>query len=114
MILRLKHIVQDVDFRKNELTTYEAWHVSKNFTDDPKLGEAIMFVSKSGNQLLWVLHYNPESLVLKTNRRSIESLKFRVSGGYWNPMLLANYAAEVGIELEGIKRFEESFNELRS
>lgn len=109
MRLRLKGILQDVDFRSTELSIYEGFRRSRSFPGDPKAGEAYLFVSRAGNQLLWILHYEPEIIVIKTKRRRIESMKFRVSGGYWNPLMLANYAADIGIELEGIKRFEDAY-----
>lgn len=109
MRLKLKSIVQDVDFRCNELTVYERYRASKAYAGDLGRNEACLFVSCSGNQLLWVLSYEPNVLVLKTPRRRIETLRMRVSGGYWNPLMLANYAEKVGIELDGIKRFEEIF-----
>ncbi len=109
MRIRLKYIMQDVDFRRNELTIYEAHRRSRDFPGDPKLGEAGLYISKAGTQLLWVLHYEAEAQIFNTSRRRIESLKMRISGGHWNPLLLANYASDVGIELEGIRRFEEAF-----
>jgi hypothetical protein len=107
--IRLRGIVQDCDFRYNELTLFEKYRASKAYQGDLRAGEAYLLVSRTGNQLVWVLRYEPEVQVLKTKRRRIETLRFRVSGGYWNPLMLANYASEVGIELEGIKRFEEAF-----
>lgn len=109
MRLRLKAISQDVDFRSTELAIFEKYRRSKDFAGDPRTGEAYLFVSKSGTQLLWVLHYEAKVQVLNRDRRRIESLKMRVSGGYWNPLMLQNYANDLGIELEGIKRFEEVF-----
>jgi hypothetical protein len=111
--LRLKHIVQDVDFRHTELDTYEQFRRSKSFTGDPKPGEAILFVSRSGNQLCWIMHYETGVLVQKTYRARIQTLRMRVSGGYWNPLMLANYAKQVGIELIGIKLFEETYRRQR-
>ena len=114
MRIRLKGIQQDVDFRQSELTNYEAFRKSKRFSGDPKKGEAYLFVSTSGNQLVWVLKYEADVTVFRTQRRRIESLRFRISGGHWNPMMLANYADEVGIELVGIKRFEEIYEAQRA
>jgi hypothetical protein len=111
MKLRLKGIIQDADFRYSELTLYEKYLRSKAYGGELGTNETYLFVSRSGNQLVWVLHYEPDVLVQKTKRRRIESLRMRISGGYWNPLMLQNYANEVGIELEGIKRFEEAFKE---
>ena len=111
--IRLKGIVQNVDFRQSELTNYEAFRRTKRFQGDPKLGEAYLLISTTGNQLVWILKYEADVTVFQTERRRIESLRFRISGGYWNPLMLANYAEEVGIDLVGIKRFEEAFAEMR-
>jgi hypothetical protein len=109
MKLRLKGIFQEVDFRYNELSIYERYRKDRSFQGDPKLGETYLFVSTSGNQLLWVLRYEDKVLVHKTMRKRIETLRFRVSGGSWNPLMLANYAEEIGITLEGIRKFEEIY-----
>lgn len=114
MSIRLKGIVQDVDFRYNELSIYEKFRKSKSFVADPRVGEAILFVSKNGNQLLWVLGYDEDVMVQKTSRRRIETLRLRVSGGYWNPLMLADYAENVGIQLEGLKKFEEVYEASRA
>lgn len=114
MKVRLKQIIRDVDFRKTELQNYEDHRKDKKrFDGDPKPGEAILFVSTSGNQLAWILRYDEAVRVQKTDRRRIQSLRMRLSGGYWNPLMLANYARDIGLELQGIKLFEETYKESR-
>lgn len=111
MRLRLRQIFKDVDFRFSELTIYEKY-TPVQVRESLRPGDAALFISRSGSQLLWVLHYG-EMAAQKTQRTVIQSMKLRVSGGYWNPLMLQNYANEIGIELEGIKRFEELFGEQR-
>ena len=124
MKLRLKGIVQDCDFRFNELSVYEKFRKTKSFQGDPGLTEAYLFISKGETQLLWVLRYEndmwwdqhkylaavPKGKEPRLKRRRIQSLKLRVSGGRWHPLMLANYANEVGIDLDGIKKFEEVYD----
>lgn len=109
--LRLKRIEQDVDFRKNELTTYRLFKEKNKNYPDPMPGEAYLFVSKSGNQLMFVLNYKKDIKLHKSKRDIIESLRLRLSGGRWNPLMLANYAEEVGVKLLGIRKYEEIFEE---
>lgn len=109
--LKLKRIIQDVDFRSTELRIYEKFRDKNKDMVDPRPGEAYLFISKSGNQLLFVLNYKSGVKVAKTNRQVVESLRLRVSGGHWNPLMLANYAEDVGVKLLGVRRYEEIFEE---
>lgn len=110
MRLRLKQIEQQVDFRCNDLTIFERWK-GKDAFKVPRQGETVLFVSKGGDQILWIIGYDAKVMVGKVERRRIETIRFRLSGGKWNPLLLADDAERVGIELEGIKKFKEAFGD---
>lgn len=102
MKIRLRGIKLGADFRKSELTNYEALRKSKHFPTDPRRGEAYLMVSKNGKQLCWILRYSDVP-------KHIDSLKFRITRSTWNPQMLANYAEQVGLELVGIRKFEDQF-----
>lgn len=110
MRIRLKGIRFGMDFRKSELTNYDAFRKSKSFPGDLGKNEAYLFVSKGQNQLVWILNLI-EIETERKDRRMIDSRRWRLEGGTWNPLLLQNYANEAGIELIGIRRFEEIYEE---
>ena len=107
--VRLKAVCFDVDFRYNEFGIYEGFRKSKSFPGDLGKNEVFLFVSRTGNQLLWVLNLTSLDAV-GSQQSMIDTRRWRLSGSYWNPMMLANYAADVGLDLVGIKRFEELYD----
>jgi hypothetical protein len=114
MKLRLKAIIPNADFRKSEATLHDEFLRSRNYPGDLRKGECFLFLSKSGNQLLWFFTQVSQIKGFKDAEIEVyDSRKWRVTGGTWHPFMLANYASEVGIELVGIKRFEEIIDERR-
>jgi hypothetical protein len=112
--IKLKAVKFDVDFRFNDLSNYDAFRKSRQFPGELHSNEAYLFISRSGNQLLWVLNV----LQIETtrpnrsgryDRRVIDTRRWRIEGGQWNPALLQNYANEVGLDLVGFRRYEESY-----
>ncbi len=118
--IRLKAIKFDVDFRKSELTNYDSFRRSKLWPGELGTNEAFLFVSRGGNQLVWVLNVSSVEATHADkrgylDRRMIDSRRWRIEGGTsWNPMMLQNYANEVGLELIGFKRFETVYEERRA
>ena len=109
MRLRLKAIRFDVDFRKSELTNLREFEKSPSYPGALNKGETFLFVSKSGNQLIWIL--NEDIVISGTNLEysMLDSRRWRIDGsGTWNSLMLQDYANAVGIELIGFKRFEDS------
>jgi hypothetical protein len=111
MRLKLKAICFGVNFQCSERTNYERFKKSKQFPGELDTGETYLFVSKTGNQLVWI--FNTGKFMNGKERDITDSRRWRLSGGEWSPKMLANYASEVGIELLGIRRFEEQYNESR-
>jgi hypothetical protein len=117
-LMRLKYIAQ-VDFRKSEETNFLENHVVKRgrkFDKRPALkpGEVACLIASSGKQIVFV--YNPDLAVDQGDdeRSVLHSERLRLtSGGRWDPIMLGNYANQVGIQLEGIKLFEEHFEEMK-
>jgi hypothetical protein len=96
--MRLK-LVAEVDFRKSEVTNWallaqkgQVKHVSSN--------EVVCLVNKKRTQIVFV---SAAKVVEGARHREINivhSRRLRItSGGSWNPLMLSNYASEVGIEL---------------
>ena len=109
--MRLKAIWMGADFRCSERTNYNIF--LQQFPGELRMNEAFLFVSKSGNQLVWLL--NQQSIDGKMGTAEVtDSRRWRLTGGTWSPMMVANYAKEVGIELIGIKTFEQRYNESRA
>jgi len=118
-LMRLKYIAQ-VDFRKSEETNFLEHHVQKRgrkfFKRSAlKPGEVACLIASSGKQIVFV--YNP-GLVAENDgldeRSVLHSERLRLTnGGRWNPLMLGNYASQVGIQLEGIRLFEQHFEEMK-
>jgi len=112
--LRLKAIIPSADFRKSEATLHDAFLRSRSYPGDLRKGECFLFLSKSGNQLLWFFTQVTRIEGYKGAEIKVyDSRRWRLTGGTWHPYMLANYAEKAGIDLVGIKRFEEIIDERR-
>jgi hypothetical protein len=69
-------------------------------------------MSKGLNQFVWILN---DSAIDKNERehRVFDSRRWRLATGTWNPLMLANYAEEVGLQLEGLRKFEQIYDDSR-
>lgn len=119
-LLRLKYI-ERADFRKNEHTNFIETSVVKRGKKMQKRaplkpGEVACLVSSSGNQVIFVyapLHVPEKEGRGATERPALHSERLRLTGGgRWSPHMLGNYAAQVGIRLEGIQLFEDHYDEM--
>ena len=117
-LMRLKYIAQ-ADFRKSENTNFLEHHVVKRGKKIEKRialkpGEVACLIASSGNQIVFI--YNPDRVTdddSEDERPVLHSERLRLTGGgRWNPMMLGNYAAQVGIQLEGIRLFQQHFDEM--
>ncbi len=108
--VKLKAIEFDVDFRKNEVTNYNAFAKSKKFPGELKPNEAFLFISKSGNQLMWVLNVIEFDNERGRTIEIFDTRRWRILRSTWDPYMLQNYANEVGIHLVGFRRFEEVYS----
>ena len=118
-LMRLKYIAQ-ADFRKSEQTNFLEHHVQKRGRKLEKRqalkpGEVACLVATSGKQVVFV--YNPDHVVGddgQDERSVLHSERLRLTGGgRWDPLMLGNYARQVGIQLEGIRLFEQHFEEMK-
>ena len=113
MKLKLKAIIPRTDFRKSETTIINEFRRSRSYPGDLASSECFLFLSKTGNQLLWFFDNGSSIEGIRSEIDITDSRKWRVSGGTWHPYMLANYAEAAGIELVGIKKFEEIYDERR-
>jgi hypothetical protein len=109
----LKAIKFDVDFRSSEQSNYEYYRKKKHFPGPPGKHEVYLLVSKSGNQLIWILNVG-EVGKNGSQREVFDSRRWRLRRGSWSPHMLENYANAVGLSLVGFKRFEDSYAESRA
>jgi hypothetical protein len=118
--MRLRYIHHG-DFRKNTVTLYN--EVQKR-APGLKLGseDCVLVVSGTGKILRFVYGFDDLEVIggrtkLATGNmtRVLQSEEYRIDGaGTWNPLMLRNYAEALGIQLAGLKRFEESFQALQA
>jgi hypothetical protein len=104
--LRLRHI-ETTSFSYSEETMYAM--VSKEYVHLASLGknDVVLFRSSTGNQLMFVFGF-AELNTKRRVERYLRSERLRLpKHREWDPMMLANYARDCGIELEGIKTFEQ-------
>lgn len=83
---------------------------SAHYPGDLAVGEAFLFIAKGNDQVLFVFA-DHEVMFGDTPRRVTDSRKLRLGAGTWSPYMLQNYANAVGLNLQGIKRFEEVYAE---
>lgn len=109
--MRLRYIAQ-VSFQSSEATNFQTFS-RKNPELVKRLSETdvIAFVSLSGDQLVFI-HGFTEIDGEKGALKVLSSRRLRMTGGTWNPLRLANYAEEAGLQLDGLKKFEKYYAEL--
>lgn len=114
--VRLRAILQG-DFRTSEYTMFQT--ISQKLRNSLRGADAVCFVSKRGNQVCFVFGFlnvgttKPADGSKGTKYGAITSVRIRLTRSTWNPLMLQNYAAHRGLELIGIKRFEEHYERLR-
>jgi hypothetical protein len=114
--VRLRRVARG-DFRKSEHTLFNELPVA--FRRKLKGTDAVCFISGTGNQVVFVYGFTSVGMTQaigphKSRRYGIvTSVRLRLTGSTWNPLMLQNYADECGIELAGIKRFEDHYEKLR-
>ena len=109
-------LIEHCDFRKSEWTNLQ--EILK--ANKKKLGKSdvVAMVSGNGKQLVFCYAHDTFSHAdFRGHPRDIgvvQSVRYRLThGGSWSPIMLADYAAAVGIELIGLKRFEKYYRAIR-
>jgi hypothetical protein len=103
-------LIKEMDFRRNDRTLY--LQVEKDIKLGPR--DVACFVAKSRNQILFV--HRPSSIETryKSDPLVYHSIRLRLSHGTWDPLMLKEYAAEAGIQLEGLMGLKEVLRRVRS
>lgn len=102
--VRLKGVVE-CQFNRSEVSNLHHYRATAYFPGELAVGEAFLFLSKKGDQVMFVFALRQVDCQGKP-RAVMDSRRLRLSSGAWNPYMLQNYANEVGLHLVGIKRFE--------
>lgn len=100
--------VAETDFRKSEATMFT--ELMKASPHKMSATDVVLFVSKQGNQLVfvWAPVEVSDDEEGASHRRVLASRRLRIQGGgRWNPLMLRNYAEHAGVDLQGLARFEE-------
>lgn len=105
--LRLKGVVA-CDFSRSEATNLNLYRREAHFPGELQPGEAFLFVARSGNQVLFLFSGQQVDFA-GVLRQVTDSRRLRLGKGSWSPYMLQNYANSVGLELVGIKRFEQIY-----
>jgi len=106
--MRLKYIAH-VSFVKSEQTNFLDLKKVKKL---PKLGQddVVLFISKGEDQLVFVYGFAEWEMECADGEsrpvRFLHSERVRIKGAKWSALMIANYASNAGIHLEGIKRLE--------
>ncbi len=105
--------INEAHFGRSEATMFDS--LPKKTRDGIQENTAVCFISRTGNQLCFVWRnkvvYRPDG---STVVPALMSAKLRLRTGTWSPDMLANYASEVGLNLVGIKRFEQHYKEIQA
>ena len=101
--------VFSADFRKSPRTLFdEVKHDKKLWRGSLGPDEVYLFVSQTGNQLIFVLRDEEVKSMAGTRfeakRRLLDYRGWRIEGGTFNPSMLEDYANNVGLTL-GKKTF---------
>lgn len=110
--MRLMHI-ETVDFRLSEATNYIL--LLDRYPNLSKLGanDVVLLRSRSGDQLVFLHGFQYVSDGVKSPRIMLRSEKLRLMDKEtWNPLMLSDYAEQVGIRLDGIRKFEAHLKEM--
>lgn len=112
--------VAEADFRRADLGIWTLFcsetkgrkFVNRALVESLTADDVVAFVSKRGNQLLFIHGFERLATVRGDERTMLPSIRYRIVNGTWSPYMLANYAKDAGIEVEGLKSFEEHFGYL--
>jgi len=109
--LRLKAVVR-CSFSRSEATNLVLFSKEGHYPGDLEEGEAFLFLSKGGDQVIFIFRSPIFFEGRKGDLKVIDSRRLRIPGGTWSPYMLQNYAEEIGLHLIGVKRFEQVHDEM--
>ena len=101
--------VQTVSFRQSEATNFlEFEKKHRALARQLKTGDAVLFISQTGDQLVFVYGFSTAHDEGRIGR-VLRSERLRLTAGAWSPLMLQDYAKRVGLQLRGHKTFEDWF-----
>jgi len=106
--------VEETDFRRCDIRIFtEFRNNNAGFVKKLAKDDIVVFISKQRNQMLFI-HGFTEFFAADGSsiREALQSIRHRIVGGAWNPLMLKNYAEEAGLQIEGLSRFEDHFKHL--
>lgn len=108
MRVRLKRVVSDVGFRYG-IAHHVAELRKQRKLDIVGADECVLLVSRTQRQLAFVFPLvDLGATRTHEQRAALTHLRVQLShSSPWNPLMLANYAGSAGIEIVGLKRFED-------
>lgn len=107
MKVRLRRLVTGADFRHGIPWHVQQLRAERKLPSTMEPDECVLLVSRTQLSLAFVF---PEMTFRSAQRERHAIAHYRVQLGEstpWNPLMLRNYAEQAGIEIAGIKRFEE-------
>jgi hypothetical protein len=106
--LKLKGIIR-VSFVRSEKTNLDLYKQSSGYPGDLGSNEAFLFISKKGDQVIFIFQDADVSVKKEDDsrrgtgfRRVLDSRRLRLGDGVWHPYMLQEYAHAVGLHLIGI------------
>lgn len=110
--LKLRVIEMEADFRFSERTLFVKFR-EKNTGVFLAPDDCVAFVSRTGNQIVFVYNSRDFECQGEAAIKVTTSVRIRIDQRRaWNPLMLQNYANEAGINLVGLKRYEQLYREL--
>lgn len=110
LTLRLR-LIASADFRQGDESQHEDY--AKDL--DLKVNECVLLVSRNGKLLRFLFRAHDVNTGEGTTPHTIlQSRTYRITGnGEWSGLMIQNYAAKVGIKFEGLKLFEQVYQEMQ-
>jgi len=116
--MRLRYVYTG-NFRKNEVTLYEEARGEMGDVAPFRANDCILVINRARKLLRFI--YLPQEVSQNPDGKKANGVSIRVmasqvyrilENGTWDPRMLSFYASQLGVELEGIKKFEEYFAHL--
>jgi len=118
--MRIKRVVE-ADFRRADLGIWLEFcnaktnrtYANKAFIESLKADDVVVFVSKLGNQLLFVHGFENLRTEAGDERIMLPSVRYRIVKGTWSPYMLSVYATAANMPITGLKTFEQHFGHIK-
>lgn len=101
--VRLRYVAV-ADFRKSEANNFRA--IDQKIRDQLSGSDVVCLRSQSGDQVVFVYAPSAVQNAAGADLEVVASTRLRLPKGRgWDPRMLSEYAAAVGLELIGLKKF---------